>query len=279
MEHQEDLLLQIGSGLQDAVRPVQQELNRRQRLVDFIQECLRAVGRNDFIHLDELLRSALVAQVTAEADLAGTIEFFEKLRTRAEQEVERYRLEFIEALKTQAEAAGLPLIIDFPRFSLLKGIDGEIDFAGRKTTINGRPLKSIDPKRIVPALRRLKQQLYDQPFDPRAFIEHLFGTYNEMLQKEQLPLGNAVPMQRFYFEYVISLQSKPFLLDMDKGKFRGYAIDQFAVDLWRYFQAGTGGTSNGFGLQLRPGRNRALWLIDSDGERRQITAISFQKNV
>jgi hypothetical protein len=54
-------------------------------------------------------------------------------------------------------------------------------------------------------------------------------------------------------------------------------LDQFAVDIWRYFQAGTGGTSKGYALQLRPGRNNSLWLIDSDGEKRQITGISFQK--
>jgi hypothetical protein len=54
-------------------------------------------------------------------------------------------------------------------------------------------------------------------------------------------------------------------------------VDQFAVELWRYFQAGTGGTSEGYALQLRAGRSNSLWLIDSDGEKRQITGISFQK--
>jgi hypothetical protein len=50
-----------------------------------------------------------------------------------------------------------------------------------------------------------------------------------------------------------------------------------AVDIWRYFQAETGGTSRGHALLLRPGRNNSLWLIDSEGEKRQITGISFQK--
>ena len=89
-------------------------------------------------------------------------------------------------------------------------------------------------------------------------------------------MGHSVAMQQLYLEYVLSLQSRAFFQDMDKGKFRGYSLDQFAVDIWRYFQAGTGGTSNGYAVQLRPGRNRALWLIDSDGERRQITTIAFQ---
>ncbi|MCI5129750.1 MAG: hypothetical protein D3907_14980, partial [Candidatus Electrothrix sp. AUS3] len=89
--------------------------------------------------------------------------------------------------------------------------------------------------------------------------------------------GHPVGIQQFYLEYVISLQSKAFFINMDKSKFRGYSLDQFSVDLWRYFAAGIGGTSNGMMLQLRPGRNNSLWLIDSDGERRQITGISFQE--
>jgi hypothetical protein len=64
---------------------------------------------------------------------------------------------------------------------------------------------------------------------------------------------------------------------MDKAKFKGYSLDQFSVNLWRYFQAGIGGTSDGHVLQLTPGRNYSLWLLDSSGERRQITGISFQE--
>jgi hypothetical protein len=75
----------------------------------------------------------------------------------------------------------------------------------------------------------------------------------------------------------MALQSKAFFQDMAKGKFRGYSVEQFAVDIWRCFEAGTGGTSEGYLLLLRPGRNNSLWLIDSQGEKRQITGISFQK--
>ena len=84
-------------------------------------------------------------------------------------------------------------------------------------------------------------------------------------------------MLQFYLEYVISQQNRAFLQDMDKGKFKGYSLDQLAVDLWSYVQAGTGGTTSGHALQLRPGRNHSLWLIDSDGERRQIAHIAFQE--
>jgi len=90
--------------------------------------------------------------------------------------------------------------------------------------------------------------------------------------------GNPVPIQRFYLKYVISLQSKTFFTNMDKTKFRGYSLEQFGVDLWRYFEAGIGGASNGKKLRLDPGRNYSLWLIDSNGERQQISGISFLEN-
>lgn len=175
-----------------------------------------------------------------------------------------------------AAEADLPLELDFPRFGVLKGIEGEISFSNRTTTINKKVLKSIDPRRIVTAALRLKKQLYDGPFDPQAFIDGLAKTYETACRRDGIAPGHPVPIQPFYLDYVLSLQSKIFFGNMDKGKFRGYSIEQFGVDLWRYFEAGIGGTSDGRRLQLRAGRNNSLWLMDSDGERRQITAISFQ---
>ena len=167
--------------------------------------------------------------------------------------------------------------IDFPRFYGLKGIEGEIDFGARKTVVNKKTLNSIDPKRIVAALRKAKQQLYDHPYDPQTYIDGLCKSYNKLLSKEKKSPGEPVPIQRFYLEHVISMQGKTFLQNMDKGRFKGYSLDQFAVDLWRYFEAGIGGTTDGCTLHLGPGRNNSLWLIDSDGERRQFTTIAFQE--
>jgi hypothetical protein len=200
---------------------------------------------------------------------------FEALGTYAHEQVERYRMDLIDDLTRQCEEAGLSIEMDFPRFTVLKGIDGEIDFSSRTTKINKKVLKSIDPRRILTAVLRLKKQLYDSPYDPVQFIDSLCRVYLEILEKEDLQAGRPVPMQTFYLAYVISLQPKTFFQNMDKGKFRGYSQDQFSVDLWRYFQSGTGGTSDGYDLQLTPGRNKALWLLDPEGELRQITAISF----
>ena len=277
MADREEFLEHIQENLTAVVRPYQQQQNRRQRMADFVKQCVRCAGRNDFFQLDELLKSKMAQDVEEEMGLKDGAEFLEQLRIYADEQVERYRIQFIEDLTTLAREAELPIEIDFPRIGVLKGIEGEIDFAQRKTTINKKVLKSVDPKRIITALRRVKQQLYDRPYDPQAFIDKLYDVYAEILKKEDREMGESVAMQQLYLEYVLSLQSRAFFQDMDKGRFRGYSLDQFAVDIWRYFQAGTGGTSEGYAVQLRPGRNRALWLIDSDGERRQITTIAFQK--
>ncbi len=275
MADREEFLEQMQENLTAVLRPYQQQQNRRQRMADFVKQCIRCAERNDFFQLDELLKSKMARDVGEEVGLKDGAKFLDQLRTYADEQVERYRIQFIEDLEILAREAELPIEIDFPRIAVLKGIEGEVDFAQRKTTINKKALKSVDPKRIITVLRRVKQQLYDRPYDPQAFIEKLYHTYSEILKKEEQEIGHPVPMQQLYLEYVLSLQSRTFFQDMDKGKFRGYSLDQFAVDIWRYFQAGTGGTSNGYAAQLRPGRNNALWLIDSDGERRQITRISF----
>jgi len=246
-------------------------------MADFVQQCIRCAERNDFIQLDELLKSRMVEEVEKETGLKAGKEIFDQLRVYADEQVKRYRVEFIEDLQARAAEADLPLEIDFPRLAVLKGIEGEIDFHERKTTINGKTLKSIDPRRVISALLKVKRQLYDGPYDPRAFIDGLYETYCKVLEQEGKKPGDPIPMQTFYLAHVLAKQSRAFRQDMDKGKFRGYSANQFAVDLWRYFEAGIGGTSDGHVLQIRSGRNNSLWLIDSDGQRRQITTISFQE--
>jgi hypothetical protein len=265
--------------LNEILRPFQREVNQKQRLADFIKKCVRCVGRDDFLQLEELLNAKQAQQVEAEETLSGCLSLFSNLRKYVKERVEKYRFQFKADLKRLAEEADLPLEIDFPRFSVLKGIEGEISFSKRITTINNKVLKSIDPRRIVTAALRLKKQLYDRPFDPQTFIDGLYATYQAIYSKKKgkSAQGHPVPIQKFYLEYVISLQSKAFFSNMDKSKFRGYSLDQFSVDIWRCFNAKIGGTSNGMMMQLRPGRNNSLWLIDSDGERRQITTISFQE--
>lgn len=277
MESSQSFLEEVQGSLSEILKPYQKQLSRQQKMAEFVSLCIRSAGRDDFIQLDELLKSRMVEEVLNEPMLDGCREVFERLRVYADEKVERYRIQFIEDLTARAEEAGLPLEMDFPRFSSLKGIEGSVDFGRRVTTINKKALNSIDPRRIISVLLKEKRELYDRPFDPQSFIESLFQVYSDTIKKEHWPPGHTVPIQRFYFDYVISLQSKAFFQDMAKGKFRGYSVDQFAVDLWRYFQAGTGGTSGGYALQLRPGRNNSFWLLDSDGEKRQITGISFQK--
>lgn len=277
MVNNEVFLQQMQEGLSEIVKPYQRQLDQQQKMAELVNLCLRHAGRDDFIALDELLKTKKAEAVENEESLKGCKEFFDRLRAYANEKVERYRIQFIEDLRARAEEAALPLAVDFPRLSSLKGIEATVDFSQRTSTINKKALKSIDPRRIVSALLKAKRKLYDRPFEAQSFVNGLHQTYQEILKKENLAPGHAVPVQRFYFEYVMSLQSKAFLQDMAKGKFRGYSVDQFGVDIWRYFQSATGGTSEGYALQLRAGRNNSLWLIDSDGEKRQITGISFQK--
>ncbi|WP_321493034.1 hypothetical protein [uncultured Desulfobacter sp.] len=267
----------VQEDLKQIVQPFQRDLNQNQKKADLIKQCIRCAEKDDFLQLDELLKSKLAKDICEDKALEGCVPLFETLGAYADEKVEQYRMDLIEDLTRQCRDAGLEIQIDFPRFTVLKGITGEIDFTSRSTKINKKVLKSIDPRRIMAMVVRLKKQLYDTPFDPRAFIDALGKVYLELIEKENLPPGRPVPMQQFYLAYVISLQSKTFFMDMDKGKFKGYSLDQFSVDLWRYYQACLGGTSDGYELQLTPGRNKALWLLDTQGELRQITAISFHK--
>lgn len=278
MSKTNEFLEEIQENLKQIVQPFQRELNQQQKKAEFLKQCIRCAGRDDFLRLDEMLKGKLAEDICRDEALDECSPLFESLGRYADEKVEQYRMELIEALEEQGREAGLDIQIDFPRFTVLKGITGEIDFSSRTTMINKKVLKSIDPRRITALALRIKQQLYDRPYDPQEFIDALFKVYLEILEREELPPGRPVPMQSFYLAYVISLQTKTFFQNMDKGKFKGYSLDQFSVDLWRYYQSGIDGTTDGYGMQLTPGRNWALWLLDTQGEVRQITAVSFHKS-
>ncbi len=271
------VLEEIQENLKQIVQPFQKDINKQQKKADFIKLCIRLVSRDDFIKLDETLKSKISQEITADKNLEKCTPLFEDLRAYAGEKVEKYRIQVVEDLKRFCDETDLEIDIDFPRFTSLKGIKGKIDFNDRKTTINKKVLKSIDPRRIVTRIQQLKHQLYGKPYDPQKFIDSLYDVYADMIKKEKLASNDIIPIQKFYLEYVISLQPKTFFQNMDKAKFKGYSLDQFSVDLWRYFDAGIGGTSNGYTLQLDPGRNFGLWLMDIYGEDRRYTGICFHK--
>ena len=136
----------------------------------------------------------------------------------------------------------------------------------------------MDPKRIISTAVKLKRNLYDTPFEPQTFIDSLLQCYKEILKKEGRGMGDAVPIHQLYTDYVWSLQSKTFFQNMDKGKFKGYSIEQFAVDLWRFFESNVPTAEGGYRIRLNSGRIKSFWLIDQDGEKRQITHALFIKN-
>jgi len=273
----EEFLQSQQTELNEMLRPYQREVNRQQRLADFVNRCIRSAGRDDFFQLYELLNSRVAAEVENEAGYEDAREVFARLRADATKKVERYQVQFLEDFTNLVQDAGLPLENNFPRLRLLKGIDLEVKFQEKQTEINGKVLKTVDPERIMRAVMQLKRRLYDRPFDPQGFIDGLFAAYKKVNQVEGRRIGDPAPTQAVYVEYTLSLQPRSFFQDMAKGRFREYDADQFAVDCWRYFSSDVSSTSDGYVLRLAGGRNNALWLIDQEGEKHRITTISFQQ--
>ena len=273
----EEFLQTQQTQLNDMLRPYQREVNRQQRLADFVNRCIRSAGRDDFFQLYELLNSRAAADVENEAGYEGAREVFARLREDTTKKVERYQVQFLQDFSQLVQDAGLPLENDFPRLRLLKGIELEVKFQEKQTELNGKVLKTVDPERIMRAVTQLKRRLYDRPFDPQGFIDGLFAAYKKVNQIEGRKVGEPAPTQTVYLEYTLSLQPRSFFQDMAKGRFREYDADQFAVDCWRYFSSDVSATSDGYVLRLGSGRGSALWLIDQEGEKRRITTVSFQQ--
>jgi len=263
--------------LKEAIKPFRTEWKRREKLSTFVDQCARSASRGDFFSLSELVGSRQAAAVREEAELEAVAEALDGLSVAANAAIDRYRLQFIEDLVAQSTAAGLALRMDFPRFTTRPGIEGTVDFAARKVVINGNTLKSVDPKRIVGALARVEKDLYGRPFDPAAFVEELYGVYCSMISEGGARMGENVSIVDFYLKLVLSRQSRQFFVDLKTRGFRGYGVDELAVDLWRYTQQGSGRTASGHALRVAPGRGRTLWLLDGEGERRQLSSIAFEE--
>ncbi len=263
--------------LNELLRPYQREVSRQQRIADFVTKCIRGAGRDDFFQLYELLHSKLATEAEAEVGSKALKAVFNALRQDVDQKVERYQLHFLEDFGKLVEDAGLPLENDFPRLGFLKGIELEMVFAEKRCVLNDKPLKTVDPARILRAILALKRRLYDRPFAPQEFIDGVCGAHHKVNQAAGRKTGESAPILSVYMEYTLSLQPRSFFQDMAKGRFREYDAGQFSVDFWRYFSSDVSTTSDGQTLRLTPGRNNALWLIDASGEKRRITSLSFQE--
>lgn len=268
----------VKNQLEEILKPFQQEQARRQKKSEFVKKCIQSIEKGDFFELDELLKNKQAQDLLEDENFVQCKSIFSYLKSYVDEQIENYQLQFKEGLIEAAEKAGIPIKVEYPLFFILNGIEGKVDFASRTTAINQTTIKSVDPKRIIAAAIKIKQKLYDSPFDPQKFIDSLFECYRESLSKSGQAIGNAVPIQPLYTDFVLSLQSKAFFQNMDKGKFKGYSIEQFAVDFWRFFSSDVISTTEGYLVKLAPGRGKSFWLIDQNGEKRQMTNLSFVKN-
>lgn len=261
----------------ELVKAHRRETASRAKLEETLGKIGRAAERGEVFVVAELLDEALLKQVEATPALSGAAPALTSLRAHALDQIDGYKVHFREDLLRLAQEANVEMYVDFPRFTSLKGIEGQVDFTRRITTLNNKALKTLDPSKIVAAVAQLKKTLYGRELNTKNFIEELREAYEAALKRSGGISGEPASITDVYLELVLSRQSKRFLQDMQRGAFTGYGVDELAVDLWRMFEAGVFVTASGHSVQLRAGRTRALWLIDRDGERRQISTLAFVK--
>ena len=81
--------------LKAIVQPFQKELSQQQKKAEFIQQCIRLASQDDFLRLDEHLRTKTASEITQDQALEKCAATFDALREYAGEKVESYRLEFI----------------------------------------------------------------------------------------------------------------------------------------------------------------------------------------
>lgn len=282
---EEEEVLPLEEQLNILIQPYKKEIRRKTKILQQLELCVRFARRNDFFQLAETLSNKQLQSLEEESEFAVEDEkevsvgdLIDKLVEQTDQKITLYQKEFITDIKQLAEEADLFLEVDFPRLYSRKGISAVVDFAKRTTAVNGKKIKSVNPAKIISEMKKFDKRLYGRKFDAQTWVDNLFLCYSTMLKERKEKKESQLPIRDFYLQLVISQQTSSFFGDMDKRRFRGYALDEFSVDIWRYIQSPVTKTSCGHVLRLSGGRNKSLWLIDFEGELRQISSISFKRN-
>src|SRR4051794_39797221 len=80
----DELLAGALADLSALLRPYQSEWKRREKLSKFLEQCIRAVQRDDFFQILELLEQKEARAASEDPDLAGVDALLGVLRARAD---------------------------------------------------------------------------------------------------------------------------------------------------------------------------------------------------
>ncbi len=69
---------------------------------DFITKCIRCAGRDDFLQLDELLKTKMAQEIKTDETLGNCAPIFETLGAYADEKVEQYRIGLVAVIGFEA---------------------------------------------------------------------------------------------------------------------------------------------------------------------------------
>ncbi len=159
-------------------------------------------------------------------------------RTLLQEQRRAYQIQFVQQLQEKLKPLGLPLEGQIPRlYAGLYQILPSFEQGTVKITWGPEPvatLKTLEPERIVQALRR-HQEALQRPFVAEEFYALLRQAYRRAQQ--EAGLDRRVPLSLVHRHLTLLLQPKTFWQNPVRSRFREYPRSFFAYDLYRLRQS------------------------------------------
>jgi hypothetical protein len=265
--------------LLDALQAVHHKIRRVRKLTAHLLEELKRETPN--VALAYNLTSRLAQMNVGDFLPAKLVHLVNSLVDSVSREFDRFRVEYGPRLKDACERLGFELQGRYPKFQLNHTIPLFIfiDDISRKVQVHRKTIKGdISVEAVIDALRQELQRLTGEPFDAVLFLDKLFIAYKNVLTNKGL-----TPERAAYVNiHEVYQQLKTLMEQQGNGETTSalkYPLDQFASDISRLLRESRLETSEGWTVELAPGRGKGkVFLFDPRVSRfRYIALIAFRR--
>jgi hypothetical protein len=248
-----------------------QELMVLKRQLDLYAKAASAAAEGHYLDADQVLRKHPdISRRLAHAlrEVAGSISAsqFETIVQERSSVAQRQLKAVYEANLREAE---LTWSGDWPAYVVVNVVRLTIDLIRSDASVDGKSLGTIEPTRVVPAVKQRVTELIDRPFDRAEFRQLLTDVYAAEASRQGNAFGTFVDIQSVYAR----IKSHFAQTTIEKQ----YTEAKFAVDLFRLRQAEMVGATARPALQLSPAQDASGGLyVPTGAGGNYIAALRFE---
>ena len=276
---------EISNSLDELRKRMDHDARRFSRMRSFINKLKNALEKNDYSKLKQQLAQKIVEDILkaypeSKQSILTLNEFVEK-------NFQKFLLNFEKEFIAKLNDYDLKInwwstdVIEgaYPKYLINKMIEVEVNDRNNTIRVNNENIKGIQLEATFSKIIRENKRLFEREFNSDSFLESLFEAYETIIKKNNLSIGETIPLLEVYQLIIIAKQPKGFFNNPSKANFIPYLKDEFSVDLSRLLIEKSVFTKKEFKLELAPARDpqNSLFLVLPNGEQVYRGMIRFKR--